>query len=191
MSEHSHTAWTPLVNHRATESQSSPHVLCMLEWSLSSHCMFALRPRQNGHHFADDIFKCISLNENVWIPIKILLKFVPKSPINNIPSLVQISHYLSQWWLAYWRIYASLGLNELITHLGTSKTDWGKPWMEDISNLIDIHSKNSFQVLDLHYFLRFWLCPSNDILEINEKIMLVLGPPFQRQETFVNKANTS
>ena len=23
------------------------------------------------------------------------------------------SHYLSQWWVVYWRIYASLGLNEL------------------------------------------------------------------------------
>ena len=23
------------------------------------------------------------------------------------------SHYLNQWWLVYWRIYASLGLNEL------------------------------------------------------------------------------
>ena len=49
-----------------------------------------LRPRQNGHHFADDIFKCIFLNENVWIQIKISLKFVPKGPINNIPALVQI-----------------------------------------------------------------------------------------------------
>ena len=29
-------------------------------------------------------------NENVWIPIKILLKFVPKGPINTIPALVQI-----------------------------------------------------------------------------------------------------
>ena len=48
-----------------------------------------LRPRQNGRHFADDIFKCIFLNENVWIPIEISLKFVPKSPINNIPALVQ------------------------------------------------------------------------------------------------------
>ena len=27
--------------------------------------------RQNGHQFADDIFKCIFLNENVWIVIKI------------------------------------------------------------------------------------------------------------------------
>ena len=39
---------------------------------------------------ADDIFKCIFLNENVWILIKISLKFVPKGPIINIPALVQI-----------------------------------------------------------------------------------------------------
>ena len=49
-----------------------------------------LRPRQNGRHFADDILKCIFLNENVWIPIEISLNFVPKGPINNIPALVQI-----------------------------------------------------------------------------------------------------
>ena len=49
-----------------------------------------LRPRQDGRHFPDDIFKCIFLNEDVWIPIKISLKFVPKGPINNIPALVQI-----------------------------------------------------------------------------------------------------
>ena len=42
-----------------------------------------LSPRQNGRHFADDIFKCIFLNENIWIPIKISLKFIPKGPINN------------------------------------------------------------------------------------------------------------
>ena len=49
-----------------------------------------LRPRQNGSHFPDDIFKWIFLNENVWILIKISLKFVPKRLINNIPALVQI-----------------------------------------------------------------------------------------------------
>ena len=38
--------------------------------------------------FADDIFKCIFLNENVWISIKISLKFVPKGPIDNILALV-------------------------------------------------------------------------------------------------------
>ena len=49
-----------------------------------------LRPRQNGRHFADDIFKCTFLNENVGISLKISLQFVPKVPINNIPTLVQI-----------------------------------------------------------------------------------------------------
>ena len=48
-----------------------------------------LRPRQNGRHFPDDIFKCIFVIENVWISIKISLKFVPTGPINNIPALVQ------------------------------------------------------------------------------------------------------
>ena len=49
-----------------------------------------LRPRRNGQHFADDMFKCIFLNENVWIPIDISLKFVPKGSINNTPTLFQI-----------------------------------------------------------------------------------------------------
>ena len=49
-----------------------------------------LRSRQNGRHFADFIFKCIFLNENIQISKKISLKFVPKGPINNIPALVQI-----------------------------------------------------------------------------------------------------
>ena len=35
-------------------------------------------------------FYCFFLKENVWNPIKISLKFVPKGSINNIPALVQI-----------------------------------------------------------------------------------------------------
>ena len=38
-------------------------------------------------NLADDIFSCIFLNENVWISIKISLKFVPKGPIDNKPVL--------------------------------------------------------------------------------------------------------
>ena len=48
----------------------------------------SLRPRRNRRHYADDIFKCIFLNENVLISIKISLKFVPQGQINNIPALV-------------------------------------------------------------------------------------------------------
>ena len=37
---------------------------------------------------ADDIFKCVFLNENICILIKISLNFVPKVPIDNNPALV-------------------------------------------------------------------------------------------------------
>ena len=36
--------------------------------------------------FADDIFKIISMSENVFISIEISLKYVPKGPINNIQA---------------------------------------------------------------------------------------------------------
>ena len=58
----------------------------------------------------------------MWISIKFLLKFVSKGPITNTPTMVQIlawrrpgdNQYLNQWCLVYWRIYASLCLNELM-----------------------------------------------------------------------------
>ena len=63
-----------------------------LQWSgIVLHTQFnTLRPRQNGQYLAEDIFKSIFFNENVWISIEISLKFLPKRPINNIPALVQI-----------------------------------------------------------------------------------------------------
>ena len=111
-----------------------------------------LRSRQNGRHFADDTFKRIFLNENVTISIKISLKFVPKRPINNIPALVQImagadqatSHYLNQWWLDYWCIYASLGLNELIK---------GAP--ENIFVKVSHHWMDMNKTIEVRYLLEF------------------------------------
>ena len=47
------------------------------------------RPRQNCRHFADDIFKCIFLNVNVCVSLKISLDFVPEVRIDNIPELVR------------------------------------------------------------------------------------------------------
>ena len=101
--------------------------LCGARWLLSKGILKyavvtlnTLRPRQNGRHFTDDIFKCIFLNWNIWILIKISLKFVPKGQINNIPAMVQLlapsrrqAIFFNQWWLVYRRIYASLGLNDL------------------------------------------------------------------------------
>ena len=61
--------------------------------SFSNQMLNTLRPRQNGRHFADDIFKCIFLNENVWISLKFSLKFVPRVQINNI---------LARWQAIIW-----------------------------------------------------------------------------------------
>ena len=73
-----------------------------------------MRPRQIGRHFAD-----IFANENVWYSIKISLQFVPKGPINKIQHWTTPNYFINQWWLVYWRIYASLGLNEQPLKSGT------------------------------------------------------------------------
>ena len=78
------------------------HIICYIlstwstSWGYHAICLspgapVTLRPRQNGRHFPDDILKWIFLNENVWISINISLKFVPRGPINNIPTLVQVT----------------------------------------------------------------------------------------------------
>ena len=61
------------------------------------------RLRQNGHHFADDLFKYIFFNENIWISIEISLKFVLKCPIDDMPALVQIMA---------WRLFSAKPLSE-------------------------------------------------------------------------------
>ena len=78
-------------------------------------------PEKNGRHFPDDIFKLVFLNAKCGILMKISLQYVPRGQIKNIAALVQImawrrpgaSYHLNQRWLAYRRIYASLGLNEI------------------------------------------------------------------------------
>ena len=99
-----------------------------------------LRPRQNRRYFADDIFKCISLNENVWIAINISLNFVPKGLINHIPALVQIMA---------WRRPGDKPLSEpmmisLPTHICVTRPQWVKSEIEMYNNatantLLDAH----------------------------------------------------
>ena len=81
-----------------------------------------LRPRQDGRHLPDDIFKCISLNENVWLSIEISLNFVCKGSINNTPALVQIMA---------WRWLGDKPLSEpmmvsLPTHTCVTRPQWVK-----------------------------------------------------------------
>ena len=64
-------------------------------------------------------FRCIFVNENICILIKISLNFVPKGPIDNNPALVQLMapnrRQASIWTNAdpiHWRIYAAVGGDE-------------------------------------------------------------------------------
>ena len=50
-----------------------------------------LRPRENGRHFADNICKCICMNENLCILFQIPLNFIPKGPIDNKLAMVQVT----------------------------------------------------------------------------------------------------
>ena len=89
-------------------------------WNGYGRLLNTLRPRQNGRHFADAIFKCIFLNENVLISIKISLKFLPKGQINNMPSLVQIMA---------WRRPGDKPLSEpmmvrILTHICVTRLQW-------------------------------------------------------------------
>ena len=64
-------------------------VIIMLFVISSEHVLInILRLRQNGGHFADNIFKYIFLNENVRIWMKISLKFVPKWTIHYIYVII-------------------------------------------------------------------------------------------------------
>ena len=45
-------------------------------------------PGQNGHHFPDDIFRCIFVDEKFCIAIQISLKCVLEGLIDNDPALV-------------------------------------------------------------------------------------------------------
>ena len=70
--------------------QTKKNPLALAVTSKGTAIFNTLRPRQDGRHFPDDIFKSIVLNENVKILIKISLTFIPKDPINNLPALVYV-----------------------------------------------------------------------------------------------------
>ena len=80
-----------------------------------------LRPRQNGRRFPH-MFKCIFLNKNVWISLKISLKFVPKVRINNLPALVQIT----AWCRPGDKPLSEPMMVSLLTHICVTRPQWVK-----------------------------------------------------------------
>ena len=71
---------------------------------------------------ADDNSRCIFLNKNDRIPIRISLKFVPVSPINHIPALVQIMACR----LAGTKPLSEPMMVSLMTHIWVTRPQWVK-----------------------------------------------------------------
>ena len=65
-------------------------ITAMSTWHYHLGPFNTLRPRQDGRHFADDIFTCIFFNENCCILIKFSLKYVRRGQIDNNPALVHV-----------------------------------------------------------------------------------------------------
>ena len=80
-----------------------------------------LRPRQNGRHFANNIFQCIFLNVNVWTSNKFSLNFVARCPINNIPGLVQI-----MVWHRQDKPLSKPTMFRLLMHIYVTRPQWVK-----------------------------------------------------------------
>ena len=110
--------WAMCLGSKIRKTEATPDVSA---W-LSQLFFFAntLRPRQNICHFADDIFKCIFLNENVWILIKISLKFVSNGPINNTSALVQIM----AWYRPGDKPLSEPMLVSFLTHICVTRSQW-------------------------------------------------------------------
>ena len=109
-----------------------------------------LRPRQNGRHFPDDILKCIFLNKNVWILIKISLKFVPKVPIYNIPALVQI---MACRWPGD-KTLSELMMVRFPTHICVT---WPQ-WVDIMKNLPLIWNKSDLNFFQIMFrFIPLWV----------------------------------
>ena len=123
-----------------------------------THCFNILRPRQNGRYFADDIKKCIFLNENVWIPIKISLKFVRQGPINNIPALVQIMA---------WRRPGDKPLSgpmmvRLPAHICVTRPQWVKDSIHIVYNILYLYFR--LFITRQHFLCQRWFHFTNDWL---------------------------
>ena len=136
-SKHQSSASLAFVRGIHRESVNSPHkwpvtrkmfpfddvIMLVKQWDVIYHpCLpfNTLKPSQNGRHIPDDIFKCIFLNENIWISIKISLKYVYRVPIDNKPVLVQIMA---------WRRRGDKALSEpmmtsLPTHICVTRPQW-------------------------------------------------------------------
>ena len=137
-----------------------------------------LRPRRNFGHFAD-IVKCIFLNENAWISLKILLKFVHKVWI-NILALVQIM----AWRRPGDKLLSEPMMVNLLTHICVTQPQWvntlrqrqnGSHFVEDLFNCNFLNKnvllrspKKYYKIVFILKYYNSW-CPGDGIW-VNQSI---------------------
>ena len=135
-------------------------------------------PGQNGRHFADDIFKCIFLNEKLCILTRTSPKFVPEGPVDNTSASVHVMAWrrtgdkplhepmLTQFTDAYMRHSSEMSFNWNNTDLlsnGPLRKTWKK---SDI--WIKLHvplKKPSYS----YKFLRMWNVITHTLLLYEHK----------------------
>ena len=117
------------------------------------HCLFnILRPKRNRRHFADDIFKCIFLNENVLLAIKISLEFIPNGPIKSISALGQIM----AWRRPGHKPLSEPMLRSLLTHTCVTRPHWVNGCNEicTLCNMVWVNL-NIQELQEIHYYV-YW-----------------------------------
>ena len=151
--------WLDAVKQQAIAWANVNSILC--------HHMASIGPNelthplgQNGRHFADNIFRCIFVNEKIYILTKISLKFVPKGPLDNKPSigldngLAPNKRQAIIWTnaeLIHWHIYGTQGGDEL--------THWGRDKMDAISQTIFSRAfswMKTFEFRSIFHWSLFW-----------------------------------
>ena len=140
-----------------------------------------LRPEQNSHHFADDIFKYIFLTKNISILVNISISCAPNIQIDNIPALVQIMA---------WRRPGDKPSSEpmmfsLPTHICVIRSQWvippvhggcdlcaslvrpknwpGRRWRQEGGRTIALvvqgwYTARSYIAMDATVAVKFWAC---------------------------------
>ena len=117
-----------------------------------------LRPRRDGHHFADDSFTCIFFNENCCIFSKFSLKYVRKGPIDNNQALVQIM----AWRRSGDKPFSEPMIVSLPTHICVTWPQWVNTLFNQYS--ITAHLSKWHQPVETHSLHR-----------MNFKFMAALG----------------
>ena len=86
----------------------------------TAYMLNSMRLRQNGRHFQTFSY-VFSWMKMYKFRLRFHWSLFPRVELTIFQHWVRLwlgagqatSHYLNQWWLVYWRIYASLGLSEL------------------------------------------------------------------------------